>query len=71
MMPAAIEPTAIYTPVELSAALSIGRDRVDAACANGTLRASDAKSELAKKHRWRIEGADALDWKRRGFPTTA
>ena len=53
-----------------SAKLHDVADRIDAACSTGALVASDAKSELAKKHRWRIEGSDALDWKRRGFPTT-
>lgn len=66
----AIEPTAVYTAAEVAGLLRVDRSKVDAACTTGRLPAADAKSETATKHRWRIEGADALDWKRAGFPTT-
>ena len=69
-MPVEIAESAVYTAREVAGLLRVDRSKVDAACVNGLLRAVDAKSESATKHRWRIEGGDALDWLRRGFPVT-
>ena len=57
----------VYTAAQATDVAQVTRQKIDAACATGALKAADAKPD-SRRRSWRILDHNLADWIERGMP---